>query len=161
MKVPYHEFITTLLIITYITYMQEAHTVLTWTLAFNDIDNSHGCLWCIHILAAHLNSIPLRPLLTGPISNWDIKLCWAEILEKLNVTELTIKYDIAALDETEGIIVRVNSVGVISLPRVRVKPHCRNIPVMLVVHINSSWPPQHTGATPEGEIVMCVKLRQV
>ena len=56
----------------------------------------------------------------------------------MNIMELTIKYDIASFVETEGVIVRVKRVGVVSLPRIRLKLHRRNIPVVLVVHINSS-----------------------
>ena len=47
--------------------------------------------------------------------------------------------------------VRENAVACVSFPRIALNLHLRNWPV--VVHVSSSLPPLHTGASPGGESV--------
>jgi hypothetical protein len=94
-------------------------------------------------------TVPFRLLLTGLITDLDIKgmLLWTDILKNLNTVELTVKFVISTPVE---VMVRV--IAVVSLiPRITLNLHCSKSHV--AVHINSSWPPLHTGATPEGESV--------
>jgi hypothetical protein len=80
-------------------------------------------------------TVLFRLLLTGLITNLDIrvKLLLADILEKLNIVELTVKFDIAGPVE---VMVRVMLVAVVSFPRVTLNLHCSKSPV--VAHVNSS-----------------------
>jgi hypothetical protein len=80
-------------------------------------------------------TVSFRLLLMGPIDNVDTTgtLPCDVVLEKLNTTELIVKFDIAEPVERT---VREKSVADVSFPRTTLNLHCNKSSV--VVHVNSS-----------------------
>jgi hypothetical protein len=74
-------------------------------------------------------TVPFRLLLTGLITNLDVTGILL-LVEKLNIIELIVNWNIAELEE------RSNSVAVVSSPRITLNLHSSKSPV--VVHVNSS-----------------------
>ena len=103
-------------------------------------------------------TVPLRLVLTGLISSLDITgLSSADVLDILNVVELTTNSGITTLGGPEETMMRENSVAVVSFPRITLNLHSSWLPG--TVHINSSSSPLHTRAITAGDIVTVPALR--
>ena len=92
-------------------------------------------------------------LVTGLISNVDISgTCPSvEVLMKVNIEEFIVNGDTSEVEpKDETVLVKV-SLPVVIASWYKVIFHLRKLSV--VVHVTSSWPPLHTDAISEGDIV--------